>query len=579
MSEGLTEALEQWRGLLGNSRVLPPDVAQERYGASTIELDSKQIGGALLPENEKEISLILKIAWQCEVPVYPISIGHNWGYGSATPPIEGAVILDLSNMKKITAPHADLGFITVEPGVTTGELEHFLTKHKIEFLPPLTGAGPSSSLIGNMLERGLSATMPVDRFSSLIGIEVVLPNGDVYKSPLIDPDKEISDAFYKWGVGPYIDGLFAQSNLGIVTRATFALSRKQEYTETFFIITKQNDAVGDIVDASREVLQRLPGIVPAIKIQGPGRTLTRLTEYKKEYAASGRAIHEHIARIYLRKNGLSEWIVFGSIQGPRSVVKAARRTVYDFYHPHSSRISFFSSNLSFWLRLLKKITPGWFQKHLAFMPMVISYLSSIEGNHSARNPILPFWKKIGGMSPLDRENFLNKNLNYDSDPECGFILFATVLPMQKTNINRFLTIAHEILAKFQIDPIINLLNFSDRTLFISCTILFNKSSPEETQRAHACYEMLAYRTKEAGAQIQRATAKHMHLVVKEDVEFWKVAKKIKEAIDSRDIISPGRYIPLLRKKEPRFPEVSSTSLGEKGVFFEKKNAQPKNELD
>jgi 4-cresol dehydrogenase (hydroxylating) len=36
-----------------------------------------------------------------KVPLYPVSRGMNWGYGGATPPKPGCIVVDLSGMNRI----------------------------------------------------------------------------------------------------------------------------------------------------------------------------------------------------------------------------------------------------------------------------------------------------------------------------------------------------------------------------------------------------------------------------------------------------------------------------------------------
>ena len=42
----------------------------------------------------------------------------------------------------------------------------------------------------------------------------------------------------RWGVGPYLDGIFTQSNLGIVTKMTMWLVPLPKYFQTFNCIVK-----------------------------------------------------------------------------------------------------------------------------------------------------------------------------------------------------------------------------------------------------------------------------------------------------------------------------------------------------
>ena len=87
--------LEAVSGLLGDERVLSSAAAGGRYGANT-SLVRRQIAGAVLARTTDEVVAVVKQANQHRVALYPISTGHNWGYGSANPVTEGCIIVDLS---------------------------------------------------------------------------------------------------------------------------------------------------------------------------------------------------------------------------------------------------------------------------------------------------------------------------------------------------------------------------------------------------------------------------------------------------------------------------------------------------
>ena len=48
---------------------------------------------------------------------------------------------------------------------------------------------------------------------------------------------------YRWGLGPSLDGLFTQSNLGVVTRMTFWLMPAPEYFQAFFFRCDRDEAL------------------------------------------------------------------------------------------------------------------------------------------------------------------------------------------------------------------------------------------------------------------------------------------------------------------------------------------------
>jgi 4-cresol dehydrogenase (hydroxylating) len=214
MDTQVVQAFASWEQIISPPHVrrTPEDLAPYRAGTTATAI---QILGALLPMSREPVVDVIRIARTYGVPLYPISTGRNWGYGDARPVRDGCVIVDLSHMNRIEAIDDDLGVVTLEPGVTQGDLHRYLRERDLPLLVPTTGAGPGCSIIGNLLERGYGITLIADHFSGLTWIEAVL---------LTEMGAECADKAFKWGVGPYMDGLFTQGAFGIVTRAAVVLA-------------------------------------------------------------------------------------------------------------------------------------------------------------------------------------------------------------------------------------------------------------------------------------------------------------------------------------------------------------------
>ena len=78
-------------------------------------------------------------------------------------------------------------------------------------------ARPHGSVIGNALDHGLGTTPYGDHFGNLCGTEVVLADGRVLQTN--GAADSVVRHTYKWGTGPYLEGLFGQAGGGVVIRA------------------------------------------------------------------------------------------------------------------------------------------------------------------------------------------------------------------------------------------------------------------------------------------------------------------------------------------------------------------------
>ena len=174
-----------------------------------------------------DVPKIVSRAREFKVPLYPVSRGLNWGYGSSLPVEDECVILDLSNLSEIRNRGeigTDIPVAIIEPGVTQGALFEAVDSKGLFF--NATGAGPETSILGNSLERGFGyyGLRPDD----VVALEIVLGTGEVIRTGFWGTENASGALRYPSCLGPSLDGLFFQSNFGIVTGAAIRLREKPE---------------------------------------------------------------------------------------------------------------------------------------------------------------------------------------------------------------------------------------------------------------------------------------------------------------------------------------------------------------
>ena len=107
-------------------------IGRERISLDQAELDSfsrdisfaNRVRPASLvkPKTAADIQRILKFANETKTPLVPVSSGPPHFRGDTVPSVGGAVIVDLSGMKKIMLVDRARRVAMCEPGVTFGEL-------------------------------------------------------------------------------------------------------------------------------------------------------------------------------------------------------------------------------------------------------------------------------------------------------------------------------------------------------------------------------------------------------------------------------------------------------------------------
>ena len=155
----------------------------------------------VFPKTTTQIADILKICNNWVQKVHVISTGNNWGYTDACAPSNESVIIHLKNMNQILDYNEKFGYLVVQPGVTQGQVREFLQTRKSNWATDVTGAGPDTSLIGNISERGFGHGSMGDRFSNSLNYEVVLPNGEIIKTGFGEFENSESQDLNKFEIG------------------------------------------------------------------------------------------------------------------------------------------------------------------------------------------------------------------------------------------------------------------------------------------------------------------------------------------------------------------------------------------
>ncbi len=169
--------------IVGRGNVLDGPGVLEEYSKDSSFVPQIMPRCIVKPESVEEVQGIVKWANDTLTPLVPVSSGSPHSRGDTVPGVDGAVIVDLSKMKKIIRVDPRNKVAMVEPGVTYGELQSELVKEGLCAYMPLAPRN-SKSVIGSMLERE-PITMPAHHWDStdpLLCAEVVFGTGDKFRT-------------------------------------------------------------------------------------------------------------------------------------------------------------------------------------------------------------------------------------------------------------------------------------------------------------------------------------------------------------------------------------------------------------
>src|SRR5690606_37589612 len=181
VQEEFNKAVEKFRALLGEENVLVEADQLVPYNKimMPVENAAHAPSAALTATTVEQIQGVVKICNEHSIPVWTISTGRNFGYGSAAPVARGQVILDLKKMNKIINIDPEMCTALVEPGVTFGQLYDYIEENRLPLMLSFSAPSAIAGPVGNTMDRGVGYTPYGEHFMMQCGMEVVLANGDV----------------------------------------------------------------------------------------------------------------------------------------------------------------------------------------------------------------------------------------------------------------------------------------------------------------------------------------------------------------------------------------------------------------
>jgi FAD/FMN-containing dehydrogenase len=206
------------------------------------------------PSNAAEIKQIVALANETRTPLVPVSSGVPHFRGDTVPGLGGAVIVNLSGMKKILTVDRARRVTMVEAGVTFGELIPATKKAGIRLNMPFLPKS-SKSVVASLLDRE-PVVMPGyqwDISDPLACIEVFFGNGEEFRTGQAAGPGTIEE---QWKVGaiqkaPYGPGIASlhrivqgsQGAIGIVSWASMRCELLPSVEEPFVVGSSKLDTL------------------------------------------------------------------------------------------------------------------------------------------------------------------------------------------------------------------------------------------------------------------------------------------------------------------------------------------------
>lgn len=508
--------------------------ALESLSRSTLP-DQVQPSYMTFPETQGDVQNIVRFANRQQIPVWYVSTGKNWGYGDRAAPYSGGITMVMERMKRIYEVNSKLGYAVIEPGVTYSELNDHLKKTGSPLWTDAAGTTEHASIIGNALDKGRGLTPYADHFGMLCGFDVVLPSGELMSTA---PSANYQcHHLYKWGIGPYMDGLFTQSNLGIVVKAGVWLMPKPEQFGFFAFEYKANEnQFAQFIESFRDLVFK-GGLLSRPHLANDFAMLCIVDQYPHHLLKSqGKTLSEMALSQWKKKHGVHDWTFGGGLYGTPKQIRSQKELVKKHLGRFGS-LRFLGdiereTNWSSLYRKLVVLGARLEGKSEEFIKQIFPAMNLFKGI-----PTDEFAKQVYFKSTLDRPQ---GRFNPAQD-RLGFIWTGPLVPFTSEAIKEVLDEAKSIFALYQFDLFVELIVESPRAVIALFGVFFEPKSPDETERARNWYQHIRRRMISLGYSPYRETSSSTVKALEGNVALKKTLAKIKEALDENNILAPGRY--------------------------------------
>jgi len=509
-------AVDRFEAVVGQDWVFTSDedtgLYRDAYSPFVGEEDEKLASAAVAPDSPEQVQEIVRIANGFRIPLYTISTGRNLGYGGAAPVLSGSVVLDLKRMNRILEVDERNAYALVEPGVSYFDLYRHIQDRGLKLWIDCPDPG-WGSVIGNALDHGVGYTMNPyrDHFDAHCGLEVVTGAGELVRTGMGALPGAKTWQHFKYGFGPYLDGMFSQSNFGVVTKMGIWLMPEPEAYIDGTVEVFTHDDVIPLVDHMSYIMNT--GLQNAgTNLQSPIRfAVAREPELRAALASEDPA---DIAKLnaYAKERDVPFYSNIFKFYGPEEVVRAQ----WDYTKRRLSAI------------------PGARFRDGEFFRFPIDDVQKA----AARDPQDIGYPTLATFAIGARSNF--------SPATRGHLGFSPVIPMTGEAVIESQRVFQRVLQEFSSDVALLVFpqSYHARTLVILC-MFYVMPDAETNRRTREVFRRLIEVAAEHGWGEYRTHTAFMDECAAvysfNDNALRRLHETIKDAVDPNGVLSAGRY--------------------------------------
>ncbi|GHV04168.1 4-cresol dehydrogenase [Campylobacterota bacterium] len=502
-AQTMDKAVSEFVKIIGKENVLITDEELAPYCKILMAkpISEHQPSLALTVSSKEEVVAIVKVCNKYRVPIWYFSTGKNMGYGTASPVVAGTALLDMRKMNRIIEVNPDLCYALVEPGVTYQQLFDYIQEKGYKLWLSCPAPSAIASPLGNTLDRGVGYTPYGEHFMMQCGMEIVLADGSTFKTGMGDVPNSTSWQVFKWGYGPYLDGIFTQSNYGICVKMGLWLMPEPPDYQPFCITFDKQEDITKIVDTLRPL--RIANIIPnsftiASTIYEACGVVNR-TDYVKD--GTSRPITKQELEQVKKDTGMGAWNVYAALYGVKE-----------------------QNDIGL------KIIKGAISK--AFKGEKVQFYTLKD------KPNDPIFKYRAGL--MRGQMTLQEFGLYNWRGGGGSMWFAPVAPALGEHTLVQSRLAEQIINKWGFDYVGEFI-VGWRDMHHIIDLLFDRTDAKQTENAKKCYSELISEFAKRGYGAYRTNTGFMKEVADTfGSGIHDVFQKIKKSLDPNGILAPGK---------------------------------------
>ncbi|MDA0824736.1 MAG: FAD-binding oxidoreductase [Proteobacteria bacterium] len=500
-AEVFASACSELRAIVGDQWVIRDNVEhlgsyRDSFSPSDINLNAPS--AAVAPQDVTQVQKILAVARRYRIPLWTVSTGRNYGYGGAAPRKAGCVVLDLKRMNRIIEVNEKHAYAVVEPGVSFQELYQYLQQRNIKLWPD-PSAPAWGGIVGNTADRGVGYTPYGEHFTVQCGMQVVLADGSVVETGMAASGNASAKNLYKYGHGPWVDGLFTQSNFGVITQMGVWLLPEPPGYRPYMVTFPREDDIHQIIELVRplKINMLIPNAATTV-----GLIWEAAVKVTKAHYYSGDGVMPDSARNKMAADlDIGQWNFYGALYGPEPIMDNNWKII---------------------------------RERLAEVPGAKFYFAEDRQNDAAFDYRAKLMRGIPNMTEFGLLNWLGPGSHID---------FSPISPVTGSGALQQFEFMRDKCHEFGFDYIGEFL-IGWRDMHHVLMLVFNRDNEAQKTAVKELFDVLVAQATAKGYGEYRTHLEYMDKIAASynwnDGALAKVNQSIKNALDPDGILSPGK---------------------------------------